>query len=106
MKIHSMMATVVLSAVLAAGCASTSNTQSSASEAEFTQAIAAAETSRQQAASVGGEWRDTGKLIEAARKAASEGKYDEALSLAEQARLEGMMGYEQAMGQQAAGPLF
>jgi len=105
MKIHSMMAAAALSVVLATGCASTS-TQSSAVEAEYNQAITAAEAARQQAAKIGGEWRDTGKMIEAARKAAGEGKYDEALSLAEQARVQSVLGYEQAMSQQAAGPLF
>lgn len=105
MKIHSMMAAAALSVVLAAGCAST-GTQSSAVEAEYNQAITAAESARQQAAKIGGEWRDTGKMIEAARKAAGEGKYDEALSLAEQARVQSVLGYEQAMSQQAAGPLF
>lgn len=105
MKIHSMTAAAALSVVLAVGCAST-GTQRSAAEAEYNQAITAAEAARQQAARIGGEWRDTGKMIEAARQAASKGKYDEALSLAEQARVQSVLAYEQAMSQQAAGPLF
>ena len=106
MKFHSLMATVILSSALAAGCASTSSTQNTAAEAEFNQAMAAAEASQDKAASVGGEWRDIGKIMKQAREAAASGDYDKALSLAETARLQGEIGYDQAMSQQAAGPSF
>jgi hypothetical protein len=105
MKIHSLMATVVFAGALATGCATTS-TNNAAMEAEYQQAMAAAETARQQAATIGGEWRDTGKIMKQAEEAAAKGDYDTAVSLAEKARVQGVLGYEQAMSQQAAGPLF
>ena len=105
MKFHSLMATVVFAGTLATGCATTS-TNSAAAEAEYQRAMAAAEASRQEAASIGGEWRDTKKIMKAAEEAAAKGDYDTALILAEKARVQSVLGYEQAMSQQAAGPLF
>ena len=67
--------------------------------AEAAQAIADADAARKQAASVKGEWRDTGKIIKSAKKAADAGKYDEALKLAKKAQHQGEMGYEQAVSQ-------
>lgn len=49
------------------------------------QVIAAAKEANQKAASEGNEWRDTGKIIEAAEKALADGNKDEALKLAKQA---------------------
>ena len=43
--------------------------------AEFAAAVEKADTSRKKAASVGGEWRDTGKLIKKAKVAAEKGDY-------------------------------
>ncbi|SCZ55547.1 hypothetical protein [Thiohalomonas denitrificans] len=58
-------------------------------------AVEAAEAARKQAASVGHEWRDTGKLIDNARSLMEEGKYDEAMALAEQAESQGELAYKQ-----------
>ena len=62
-------------------------------------AIDKAETSRQHAASVGGEWRDTGKLIKKAKAALKEGQFDKAIKLARTAERQGSYGYEQAVSQ-------
>lgn len=62
-------------------------------------AIDKAETSRQHAASVDGEWRDTGKIIKKAKAALKEGKFDKAISLARTAERQGSYGYEQAISQ-------
>ena len=62
-------------------------------------AIAAAKEAEKQASSVGGEWRDTGKMIKKAEKLLSEGKTQEALELARQAEAQGMLGYMQATAQ-------
>ncbi len=64
-------------------------------------AIDKAETSRQHAASVDGEWRDTGKMIKKAKAALKEGKFDKAVKLAYAAERQGSYGYEQAVSQQS-----
>jgi hypothetical protein len=51
------------------------------------------------AASVDGEWRDTGKFIKNAKKAAEEGDYAKAIKLANKAESEGNLGYQQAVSQ-------
>ena len=62
-------------------------------------AIAAAEKSRKQAASVEGEWRDTGKFIKKAQEALKKGDTKKAIKLASFAERQGKYGYEQAMSQ-------
>jgi hypothetical protein len=73
------------------------------SSADAEKAIAAAELARKRAASVGGEWRDTGKMIKQAKQAASSGDYAEAVRLADKARRQGDLGYEQALHEKNAG---
>ena len=58
-------------------------------------AIAAAEKALQTAASVGYEWRDTGKMIKQAKKLSSQGKSAEAIQLARQAEEQGRDAYMQ-----------
>lgn len=62
-------------------------------------AIDAAEKSRTRAASVDGEWRDTGKLIKKAQEAMKNGQFDKAVKLANFAQRQGQHGYEQAVSQ-------
>jgi hypothetical protein len=62
-------------------------------------AIAAAKDAQKQAASVDGEWRDTGKMIKKAEKLLKEGKTEEAAKLAGKAEAQGMLGYMQATSQ-------
>lgn len=62
-------------------------------------AIAAAKDARMQAQSVGGEWRDTGKILAKAEALLKEGKYDEAVEMAEEAEAQAMLGYIQATSQ-------
>ncbi len=74
--------------LLGAGCA----TQTASKPADADQAaaaIAAADVSRSQAASVGYEWRDTAKMIDEAKKAVEEKDYDKAVKLARQAERQG-----------------
>jgi rhodanese-related sulfurtransferase len=74
----------------------------SADKAEVEKAIEAADEARKKAASVGGEWRDTGKFIKEAQKLAEEGKLDDALELATKAKRQGELGYEQALNEEGA----
>ena len=62
-------------------------------------AIADAKDAQKQAQSVGGQWRDTGKMIEQAEKLLKEGKTEEAEKLAREAEAQGMLGYMQATSQ-------
>jgi len=64
-------------------------------------AIQAAKEAQKQAASVGGEWRDTGKMIKKAEELLKEGKNKEAAEMAEAAEIEAMLGYMQATSQTA-----
>lgn len=68
-------------------------------------AIADAKAAQKQAHSVGGEWRDTGKIIKKAEKLLSEGKSEEAEKLARAAEAQGMLGYMQATAQSDTGDL-
>ncbi len=62
-------------------------------------AIADAKEAQKQADSVGGEWRDTGKMIKKAEELLAEGKAAEAEQLAREAEAQGMLGYMQATSQ-------
>jgi len=62
-------------------------------------AIAAAKDARTHAASVDGEWRDTGKMIAKAEALLKEGKAEEAMKMAEAAEMQAMLGYIQATSQ-------
>lgn len=62
-------------------------------------AIAAAKDARKQAASVHGEWRDTGKMIKKAEALLKQGKTEEAATMAQAAEVQAMLGYMQATSQ-------
>ena len=62
-------------------------------------AIATAKEARKHAGSVGGEWRDTGKMLKKAEALLKEGKYDEAMKMAQEAEAQAMLGYIQATSQ-------
>ena len=68
-------------------------------KADFEQTLTAAREARKKAAAVGGEWRDIGKFLEQAEQAAAKGDFATANELAEKARKQGELGYEQAMSQ-------
>ena len=67
--------------------------------AKAAEAIKMADAARKKAGSVKGEWRDTGKMIKAAKKAAEAGDYDKAIKTANKAKMQGERGYEQAVAQ-------
>lgn len=75
----------------------------SGAAAKAEQAIADAEAARKKAASVGGEWRDTGKMIKEAEDLVKTGEYDKAIKLANRAMRQGELGYEQAVAEKNAG---
>lgn len=88
--------------LIAAGLLLVSNAfQLPAQAADMTaeNAIAAAKAAQKHAASVGGEWRDTGKMIAKAEALLKEGKTEEAMKMAEAAEMQAMLGYIQATSQ-------
>lgn len=62
-------------------------------------ALAAAKAEIKKAGAVGGVWRDTGKILKNAEKAAAEGNYGNATKLAEKAKFQAIKGQEQAASQ-------
>lgn len=55
------------------------------------------------AASVDSEWRDSRKILKKAKKMAAEGDYKKAIALANKAKEQGEMGYNQGVEQKSAG---
>jgi type II secretory pathway pseudopilin PulG len=74
----------------------------SGKQAEAEQAIADAEAARKKAASAKGEWRDTKKMIKEAEELMKSGEFDAAIKMANQAKRQGELGYEQALSQKGA----
>lgn len=70
-----------------------------AGQAGYDAAVTAAKAEIKKAKSISGEWRDTGKLMKKADKAASKGDFDKAIKLAEKARMQAVIGQEQAASQ-------
>jgi nucleoid-associated protein YgaU len=101
---HGALGALVLSVTV--GCASTQQEEAAAAPAAEKKdtacqaELAAAEAARKKAASVGGEWRDTGKILKKAKKALKAGKVDECIKLANKARRQGELGYAQALAEQ------
>jgi nucleoid-associated protein YgaU len=101
-KYLSLLLAAFLSVGLLAGCASTEEAGEPASKADAQKsaaeaAIAAADAAIKKAASVGGEWRDSRKILKKAEAALKKGDYAKAIKLANQARRQGELGYAQAM---------
>ena len=108
MKIRYLSAPVMLAALLAAGCASTGGTQAAQSNQQqtFERAYTAAIAAVKKAAAVDNEWSPTDKLLKNAHKAAKAGDYAKAIKLADKAKFQGDMAYQQYLSQRNAGPHF
>lgn len=114
MTLRLTVAAVALMAIVSASCASkeepaasasgSSASVASAGKAEYEKALSAAKDAQKKAASVGGEWRDTGKMLTTAEEAAAKGDYAGATKMANKAMKQAESGYSQAMGQKDAGP--
>jgi outer membrane murein-binding lipoprotein Lpp len=109
MKIRLILALFAATTILLGGCASTSTTdaQSSTPAAEmaaFQKSYNRVEEAVERADSVGGEWRDTSKLMKSAKAAAEAGDFTKAQKMLDEAMTEAEMAYDQAMAQKDAGP--
>lgn len=69
-------------------------------------AINAAKAAQKEAGAVGFEWRDMGKMIKKAEKAAKDGKADDAIKIADTVVMHGKEALKQAALAKTAGPLF
>jgi hypothetical protein len=72
-------------------------------QAALDKAVADAQAARKKAASVGGEWRDTAKMIKDAEEAGKAGDFAKGIKLANEAQKQGELGYDQAMKEKGAG---
>lgn len=97
-------ATAIMALFLAA-CAGTATKEGSGtSEAqEAKQAIGDAEAAAEKADSVGYLWRDTEQMIKDAKKAVEAKNYEKATKLAEEARRQSELAYQQYLDQRGAG---
>lgn len=89
-----------------AGCAQQETKPTAATTGDqgaYESALATAKAEQKKAASAGGEWRDTGKIIKSAEEAAAAGDYAKAKSLADKAADQGRLGQQQAASQVNAG---
>ncbi|MGD8938733.1 MAG: SoxXA-binding protein [Gammaproteobacteria bacterium] len=98
----------LLTLSLLSACGSTGGSEDMAKaggSSDIEQLIKEADAAIKKAASVDGEWRDSsGKYLKQAKAALSKGDLETAKKLAEKAKFEGEMGYQQAVGQKNAGP--
>ena len=99
---HGALSAVVLS--VAVGCASTQQEEAAKpgaakKDTACQSELAAANAARKKAASVGGEWRDIGKILKKAKKALKAGDAGKCVKLANTARRQGELGYAQALAE-------
>ena len=74
-----------------------------ADKADFDKAYAAAAASVKQAAAAKNEWRDTGKIMKAAKAAADAGDFDKGVKLAQKAGFQGQAAQAQASAETDVG---
>lgn len=105
------LAIVVATLFILSGCSLFGGGESGGGEsmgasanADVAAAIKAAEEAIKKAKSVDGQWRDEDKFLKQAKAAAAKGDDKAALKLANKAKFQGEMGYQQAKEQEKAGP--
>jgi len=86
---------------MATGC---SMGTKSASPEDYSMALSEAKAALANAKKVNYEWRDSGKILKEAEKAAAAGDYDKATSLANKAKRQGELAVMQQKEQMNAGP--
>lgn len=100
-----MMSQLVIFAVLLmiVGCGMMPVSKMSKEE-DYSTLISQAEKAISTADTVGGEWRDTHKLIKKAKAAAKKGDMKKAITLAKTAKKQGELGFKQANEESSAVP--
>jgi len=114
MKKSLIIASIVSASMLAlSGCESTGSEKSadaapaapamSSEQASYDTAVAGAKAEQATAKKMGGEWRDIGKTLGKADKAAKSGDYAKATKLANKAANQGKLGQAQASSEAGVG---
>lgn len=103
MKKLSMLFAFGLATVLATGCATNGGSMGGGSD-DYATVVSEAKAEIGKAKKMGGEWRDSGKFLKQAEKAAKDGDMDKAMKLAKKARFQGQAGQKQAAAEKNAGP--
>jgi hypothetical protein len=93
---------VLIPLALALSVAGVSIAAAAGTEADFKSALAAAEAANKQAGALKNQWTTTAQVLAAAKKAADDRKYDEAIALAKQAEALAKASIYQAKEQEEA----
>ena len=93
-----------LTAIALASLLTVSLPASAANQSEYNKAAASAKAAISKAKAAKFEWRDSGKILKAADKAAKAGDYKKAVKLATKARHQGELALAQSKTQAGAGP--
>jgi len=101
-----LYAALVLAFTLLSGCASNGSSEGSveATKANYNSALAEANKSLKAAAQANYVWRDSGKILKKADKAAKNGDFKTAIKLANKAKRQGDMALAQSKTEANAGP--
>ncbi|MDW3094279.1 MAG: hypothetical protein R8G33_01265 [Gammaproteobacteria bacterium] len=94
---HNLVNKVILILVLL--CIFLSLTSNASDDVKVIQLIEDAKVAQKKAASVDGEWRDVAEILEKAEQAINSGDLDKAKELAELAKFQSELGYQQAVDQ-------
>ncbi|MCP4995539.1 MAG: SoxXA-binding protein [Gammaproteobacteria bacterium] len=98
MNFRKQISILIIGLFLAVGAAG--NVAAAAPDAaQAKQAITDAKAAQKKAASAKGEWRDVGKFIKKAQAAEKKGDFTTAVKLANKARQQSEIGYQQAVEQ-------
>jgi len=107
MKKTLIIAAVAASLIALSGCqtqeAKPVAKAKSAAQMSFETTLASANAENKKAKKAGNEWRDTGKIMKKAKKAASKGDYATANKLAKKAKTQAMLAQQQAKEQMHVG---
>lgn len=104
MKRITLVAAIALAGAFGlAGCHGDVKGDKAAGNSDYEAAVAAAKAEQKKAKKVGGEWRDIGKILKKADKAAKAGDMEKAMKLVKKATFQAKMGQQQAAEQANAG---
>ena len=92
----------ILAGLLVTGCAG--NSANVATQEDYNQAVVDAKAAIKKAKSARYEWRDSGKILKQAEKAAKAGDFNKAVKLANKAMRQGQYALAQSEQQKNAGP--
>ena len=87
--------------VVASACTAVADNAGSDGGGDFESTLKSAEGARKQAATAGGEWRDTKKIMKQAKESAGGGDTKKAMKLSNKARVQGELGLQQTKDNEA-----